>query len=153
MLYSLALSGDAPKGLAKLDSAGVPRRAILVCTLAIVLEMVVQFYAPANAYLYMIGASLFGGMLAWGIALLSHIGMRRTLSAEQVAALSMRAPGGAIASALAFSGLAAVRAESRFPPAEHNLGAMYYEGKGVPKDMIAAHVWISLAGRRRIGTQ
>jgi L-asparagine transporter-like permease len=108
MLYSLALSGDAPKGLAKLDSAGVPRRATLVCTLAIVLAMVVQFYAPANAYLYMIGASLFGGMLAWGIALLSHIGMRRTLSAEQVAALPMRAPGGAIASALAFSGLAAV---------------------------------------------
>jgi AAT family amino acid transporter len=108
MLYSLALSGEAPKGLAKLDSAGVPRRAILVCTLAIVLAMVVQFYAPANAYLYMIGASLFGGMLAWGIALLSHIGMRRTLSAEQVAALPMRAPGGAIASVLAFSGLAAV---------------------------------------------
>jgi L-asparagine transporter-like permease len=108
MLYSLAVSGYAPKGLTKLDRRGVPRRAILVSTLGIVSAMAGQLYAPADAYLYMIGASLFGGMLAWGIALLSHINMRRRLSSEELAALPMRAPGGAVASALAFLGLAAV---------------------------------------------
>jgi TPR repeat protein len=32
-----------------------------------------------------------------------------------------------------------------FPPAQHNLGAMYYQGKGVPKDLVLAYMWISLA--------
>ena len=29
--------------------------------------------------------------------------------------------------------------------AQHNLGAMYYGGKDVPKDLVLAHVWVSLA--------
>jgi len=108
MLYSLAEADEAPRALAKVDPAGVPRRAILVSSLGIVVAMVLQYFTPANAYLYIIGSSLFGGMLAWCIALLSHIAMRRKLSRQQLAALVMRAPGGAIASTLAFVAIAAV---------------------------------------------
>ena len=108
MLYSLAESSYAPRNLAALNAVGVPRRAILMSSIGIVVAMVFQYYAPANAYLYIIGASLFGGMLAWGIALLSHIAMRRKLSPDEVAALPMRAPGGATASALAFAAIVLV---------------------------------------------
>jgi amino acid transporter, AAT family len=101
MLYSLAQSGYAPQKLTALTPNGVPRYAILGSGIGIVVAMVVEFYAPLNAYLYILGASLFGGMLAWGIALASHIAMHRKLSAQQLAALPMRAPGGAVASALA----------------------------------------------------
>jgi AAT family amino acid transporter len=108
MLYSLAEAGHAPRGLARLDQVGVPRLAILVSSLGIVVAMLFQFFTPANAYLYIIGSSLFGGMLAWSIALLSHVAMRRKLSPEQLAALTMRAPGGAAGSLFAFVAIAAV---------------------------------------------
>lgn len=108
MLYSLAESGYAPRRLATVNGVGVPRSAILISSLGIVFAMAFQYYAPANAYLYIIGSSLFGGMLAWAIALLAHIAMRRKLSSEQLAALPMRAPGGAIASALAFVAIVVV---------------------------------------------
>jgi L-asparagine transporter-like permease len=101
MLYSLAESGFAPKKLAELTSNGSPRWAILVSASGIFVALLVQYVTPQNAYLYIIGASLFGGMLAWCIALASHIAMRRRLSTQQVAELPMRAPGGAAASAVA----------------------------------------------------
>jgi TPR repeat protein len=33
----------------------------------------------------------------------------------------------------------------RFPAAEHNLGAMYHTGKGVPQNLVLAYMWLSLA--------
>jgi len=102
MLYSLAESGCAPAALAQLSANGAPRKAILVSASGIVIAIAVQYLTPQNAFLYIIGASLFGGMLAWCIALASHIAMRRRLSAGELARLPMRAPGGAVASMLAF---------------------------------------------------
>ncbi len=102
MLYSLAESGFAPRKLAELTPNGSPRWAILVSTSGVFIALLVQYVTPQNAYLYILGASLFGGLLAWCIALASHIAMRRRLSAQQVEGLPMRAPGGATASAIAF---------------------------------------------------
>ena len=108
MLYSLAQSGYAPGTLTELSANGVPRKAILVSASGIVIALVVQHFTPQNAFLYIIGASLFGGMLAWCIALASHVAMRRKLSADELARLPMRAPGGATASTLAFAAIVLV---------------------------------------------
>src|SRR5438552_1039092 len=107
MLYSLAQSGYAPRRLTRLDSSGAPRWSVLASTVGILVALVVEYFTPANAFLYIIGASLFGGMLAWGIALASHIAMRRRISPADLAALPMRAPGGVVASALALAGIIA----------------------------------------------
>ena len=61
---------------------------------------------PASAYLYIIGASLFGGMLAWCIALAAHVSFRRRVSTSELAALPMQARGGATASIAAFIAIA-----------------------------------------------
>lgn len=113
MLYSLAESGFAPAKLTELTSNGSPRWSILVSASGIFIALLVQYVTPQNAYLYIIGASLFGGMLAWCIALASHIVMRRRLSADQRAGLPMRglpmrAPGGATASAIALVAIVVV---------------------------------------------
>jgi len=108
MLYSLAQSGYAPGTLTELSANGVPRKAILVSASGIVIALVVQHFTPQSAFLYIIGASLFGGMLAWCIALASHVAMRRKLSADELARLPMRAPGGATASTLAFAAIVLV---------------------------------------------
>src|SRR5262249_35662152 len=65
-----------------------------------------QKYAPESAYLYIIGASLFGGMLAWWVALAAHVRFRARLSRDEVERLPMRSPGGAAASRLGFVALA-----------------------------------------------
>lgn len=105
MLYSLAESGYAPAKLAEVSSTGSPRNALFVSASGIVIALVVQYVAPQNAFLYIIGASLVGGMLAWCIALASHVAMRRKLSREEIAALPMRAPGGPAMSVAAFAGI------------------------------------------------
>jgi amino acid transporter, AAT family len=108
MLYSLAESGYASAKLTELSSSGSPSLAILVSGSGVLVALAVQYIAPRGAFLYLIGASLVGGMLAWCLALASHVAMRRKLSPEAVAALPMRAPGGAVASMIALAAIVVI---------------------------------------------
>lgn len=92
MLFSLARSGYAPERLGRLTAHGSPRPALLASTAGILLAIAMEQWAPESAFLYILGASLSGGMLAWGIALATHVAFRRKLSAAELAALPMRAP-------------------------------------------------------------
>lgn len=40
-------------------------------------------------------------------------------------------------------------AEQGFANAQTNLGTMYYNGEGVPKDLVQAHAWWNIAGSAR----
>jgi L-asparagine transporter-like permease len=116
MLFSLARSGYAPAALSKLNHQGVPMSALMASMLGIVLAIVVQFFAPQQAYLYIIGAALAGGMMAWLVSLLAHVRFRRRISPEQLAALPLRSPFGAAGSIFGFvSVLAAILFTWRVP--------------------------------------
>jgi amino acid transporter, AAT family len=105
MLFSLARGGYAPAALGRLTAAGSPRNAIMVSTTGILVALIAQKAAPEAAYLYIIGASLFGGVLAWWVALAAHVRFRSRLSAEEIRRLPLRSPGGAMASRLGFVAL------------------------------------------------
>ncbi len=105
MLYSLARDGHAPASFGEVNASGAPRRALLISAGGMVIALIMEKLAPASAFLYILGASLFGGMLAWWVALAAHIAFRRKISREQLAALPMRAPGGAILSLTGFIGI------------------------------------------------
>jgi len=107
MLFSLARSGYAPAALGKLSASGSPHFALSLSAIGILVAIVLEQYAPESAYLYIIGASLFGGMLAWWITLAAHISFRRRLPAEQLAQLPLRAPGGQWLSIFGFVALLA----------------------------------------------
>lgn len=106
MLFSLARGGYAPGALGRLTDAGSPRNAVAVSATGMLFAVVAQTFAPEAAYLYIIGASLFGGMIAWWVALAAHVRFRSRLSREDVARLPMRSPGGALASRAGFVALA-----------------------------------------------
>ena len=106
MLFSLARGGYAPPALGRLTDAGSPRNAVAVSATGMLFAVVAQTFAPEAAYLYIIGASLFGGMLAWWVALAAHVRFRSRLSKEDVARLPLRSPGGAAASSVGFVALA-----------------------------------------------
>jgi L-asparagine transporter-like permease len=101
MLFSLARSGYAPRRLGELSRQGVPLPALLVSLLGIVAAILVQL-RTTNAYLYMINASLVGGMIAWLVSLLAHVRFRQKMPAEQLAQLKLRSPLGAAGSIAGF---------------------------------------------------
>ena len=101
MLFSLARGGYAPPSLGKLTASGSPRLALIVSSLGIFAALLMEHWLPESAFLYILGAALFGAMLAWIAGLAAHIAFRRQISAEALAALPMRAPGGALLSGFA----------------------------------------------------
>ena len=105
MMFSLARSGHAFPALGHLNAAGAPRLALLVSGIGVPLALITEHWAPRSAFLWLIGASLFGGMLAWCVALSAHIAFRRRLSTADLAGLIMRAPGGAVLSAIGLGGI------------------------------------------------
>src|SRR5438067_6438776 len=69
MLFSLAESGYAPAALTKVNAKGSATLSLLASTGGVAIAIVMEYWAPESAYLYIIGSSLFGGMMAWCFAL------------------------------------------------------------------------------------
>jgi L-asparagine transporter-like permease len=101
MLFSIARSGYAPRSVGKLNRHGVPMGALLASMLGIVGAILLQLRTK-NAYLYIINASLVGGMIAWLLSLLAHVRFRRVIGSERLAAAGLRSPLGAAGSIFGF---------------------------------------------------
>ena len=102
VLFSLARTGWAPAAFGRLNAAGSPRLALLASSYGIVLALVLEKWAPKNAFVSILGAALTGMLLAWLVSLAAHVRFRQQLSPSQLAALPMRSPLGAWGSALGF---------------------------------------------------
>ena len=106
MLFSIARSGYAPKKMGVLNQHGVPMGALMVSMLGIVAAILLQL-RTTNAYLYIINASLVGGMIAWLVSLLAHVRFRQTVSTAQLAEIGLRSPLGSVGSILGFIAIVA----------------------------------------------
>jgi L-asparagine transporter-like permease len=104
MLFSLARSGYAPRSMGKLNRHGVPMGALLASMLGIIGAILLQLLTR-NAYLYIINASLVGGMIAWLLSLLAHVRFRRAVGVEKLAAAGLRSPLGAAGSIFGFTAI------------------------------------------------
>lgn len=102
VLFSLARTGWAPAALGRLTASGSPKLALLASSYGIVVALVLEKWAPKNAFVSILGAALVGMLLSWLVSLAAHIQFRRRLSAGQLAALPMRSPLGAWGSGLGF---------------------------------------------------
>jgi amino acid transporter, AAT family len=102
MLFSLARGGYAPQAMGHLNESGTPMSALLFSSVGIVVALVLQKWAPADAFVYILGAALFGAMLSWLVALAAHVVFRRRITRQQLADLPVRSRGGAWLSAAGF---------------------------------------------------
>jgi L-asparagine transporter-like permease len=102
LLFSMGRSGWAPARLGKLNAAGSPRLALLVSSYGIVSALIIEYWAPQQAFLYIMGAAFSGLILSWVVSLAAHVNFRRGLTPQQVAALPMRSPLGMGGSMLGF---------------------------------------------------
>ena len=101
-LFSLAQGGYAPAALGRLTTAGEPLRALLVSSFGIILALALAKWAPQDAFVYLLGAALFGAMLAWLVVLAAHVRFRGRLSHEEKDGVTLCSPTGATASLLGF---------------------------------------------------
>jgi L-asparagine transporter-like permease len=92
MLFSLARTGWAPRGLGHLSRSGTPTWALLASSYAIIAALILERYAPARAFEYILRGAFFGMMLSWIVSLAAHIQFRRRAPPDQAAKTPARSP-------------------------------------------------------------
>jgi len=92
MLFSLARTGWAPSRLGHLSRTGTPTWALLASSYGIVAALILERYAPARAFEYILRGAFFGMMLSWIVSLAAHIQFRRRMTAQQAAEIPGRSP-------------------------------------------------------------
>jgi L-asparagine transporter-like permease len=92
MLFSLARTGWAPRALGRLSTRGTPTLALFVSSYGILVALVLERWAPAKAFEYILRGAFFGMMLSWIISLAAHISFRRKLTKQQASEIPARSP-------------------------------------------------------------
>jgi amino acid transporter, AAT family len=108
MLFSMARTGWAPARLGQLNKRGSPTLAVLFSSYGILVALVMERWAPRDAFEYILRAAFFGMILSWVVSLAAHFVFRRRARAEQLRALPLRSPLGAWGSAVGFLVMCAV---------------------------------------------
>jgi L-asparagine transporter-like permease len=92
MLFSLARTGWAPRALGRLSTRGAPALALIASSYGIVVALVLERWAPAKAFEYILRGAFFGMMLSWIVSLAAHISFRCRLTAAQAAEIPSVSP-------------------------------------------------------------
>ncbi len=83
MLFSLARSGQAPAALGRLRGRGVPLNAVLASGATLFAAAALQHFFADTAFVYMLGAALFGGIFCWMMIFVTHLRYRPSGSFPQ----------------------------------------------------------------------
>ncbi len=102
LLFSMGRTGWAPAKVGKLNAAGSPRTAVLISSYGIVTALVIENWAPKDAFLYIMGAAFSGLIFSWVVSLAAHVSFRRALGPRELAALPLRSPLGLWGSIVGF---------------------------------------------------
>ena len=102
-LFSLARNGWAPAALGRLNRAGSPTGAVIASSFAIVVALVLERWAPQQAFVSILNAALFGLLLSWLVTLAAHVRFRRTATPAALASLPRRSALGAWGSTIGFA--------------------------------------------------
>src|SRR6202166_1987482 len=79
LLFSMGRTGWAPASLGKLNASGSPRLALLVSSYGVVTALIIENWAPKQAFLYIMSTAFSGLILSWVVSLAAHISFRRGL--------------------------------------------------------------------------
>lgn len=90
MLFALAEKGDAPKSLVKINSRGVPVRAILAGTSMGYAAVVANYFFPEQVFIFLINSSGAIQLIYYIILVGAEIRLRRRLEATDPGALRMK---------------------------------------------------------------
>jgi AAT family amino acid transporter len=126
LLFSMGRTGWAPARLGELNASGSPRLALLASSYGIVTALIIENWAPRQAFLYIMGAAFSGLILSWVISLAAHVSFRWRLTPEQVAGLPMRSPIGVWGSMLGFILVSAAVLQTLFSSRVNEIGGFVF---------------------------
>ena len=92
MLFSLARTGWAPRAFRPPQPKGTPTFALVASSYGIVVALVLERWAPAKAFEYILRGAFFGMMLSWIISLAAHINFRRRITPAEAEQIPARSP-------------------------------------------------------------
>ena len=90
MMFSLSRAGYAPESLGRVTHKGTPFAALLCSAGGLGAAVLLAYWFPGSAYVYMLGISLFGGLFAWLMIFVTHLRFRRHWDARTDRALPLR---------------------------------------------------------------
>ena len=93
MMYGMAEKGHAPKIFGRLSRNGVPWVTVITLILSLLVAIVLNALIPERAFALVAALGTFETVWVWVMILLAQMGMRRTLSREEVKALKFPVPG------------------------------------------------------------
>jgi amino acid transporter, AAT family len=93
MLYSMGQHRAAPRAFAKISSNHVPVLGVSVSTAIVFIGVILNYFVPAKAFVWLTSVALVGTLWTWIIIMLAHIGYRRKARAGMVQAVAYRMPG------------------------------------------------------------
>lgn len=83
MLFGMAEQGDAPESLARVDSRGVPVRAILVSAAVTVIAVLLNYLIPQNALELLMSLVVATLVINWAMISYSHLKFRQHMNRTQ----------------------------------------------------------------------
>ncbi|CAD5105788.1 amino acid permease [Zestomonas carbonaria] len=92
MLYGMARQGQAPAGFAQVSRHGVPWLTVVVMAAALLVGVLLNYLIPENVFLLIASIATFATVWVWLMILLAQVGMRRSMSREEVTALKFPVP-------------------------------------------------------------
>ena len=83
MMYGMAKEGMAPKSFLRIASNGVPWMTVVVLAVALLAAVVLNYLIPEQIFVLIASLAAFATIWVWLMILLSHIAMRRSLTAQE----------------------------------------------------------------------
>lgn len=78
MIYSLAKEGNAPKSMEKLNSKGVPARALFTSAIVVLIAVLLNYVIPKEVFTIVTSISTICFMFVWIMTIICHIKYRKT---------------------------------------------------------------------------
>ncbi len=126
LLFSMGRTGWAPARLGNLNASGSPRLALIVSSYGIVTALIIENWAPKQAFLYIMGAAFSGLILSWAVSLAAHVSFRRRLTAQELADLPIRSPLGVWGSIFGFVLVSATILHTLFATRINAIGGLVF---------------------------
>ncbi len=108
MMYGMAQEKQAPQSFKKLTRNGVPWMTVLVMTAVLLLGVVLNYLIPQEIFILIASVATFATVWVWLMILVSHVAMRRQMTAEEIKTLKFPIPMWPIAPAITIIFMASI---------------------------------------------
>src|SRR5438552_8194079 len=116
MLYTLAQARQAPRAFGRVNKGHVPSTAITFSAAAMGVGVVLNYFVPEHAFVWVTSISLVSALWTCSIIMIAHLGYRKAVAAGRAKAVTFRMPGAPLANWLVIAFLLIVSGLLAFDP-------------------------------------